>query len=407
MATAPSSLRSTLLAALGLACASAVALGMARFSYALLLPAMRADLGWSYFTAGAMNTANAAGYLLGALCMPWLLRRFDARTVLLAGGFFAAGLMALHGPVRSDWLLLILRCATGVASAASFVTGGLLAARLASALPVAASTTTFDMTHIAKPHIISPGLVLGLYYGGTGLGIIASTLLVPPWPWPVAWVALGGACLLATVATAFSTRALRQPPSGQAQQNSAAWWPLMRAFGWGLAGYAGFGLGYIGYMTFAITLLREQGLASAWQQGFYALLGVGVLVSSWLWAGLLQRWRGGQTMSLLNGLLALATLLPVVSTHVAVVLISGALFGAVSLTVVASTTALVRHNLPGAQWPAGITLFTVVFAAGQIVGPVLVGAVADGAGGLQRGFVISAALLALGSLCASRQRALA
>ena len=31
---------------------------------------MRADLGWSYFTGGAMNTVNAAGYLVGALIAP-------------------------------------------------------------------------------------------------------------------------------------------------------------------------------------------------------------------------------------------------------------------------------------------------------------------------------------------------
>jgi hypothetical protein len=46
--------------AAALALAAAVSLGLARFSYALLLPPMRADLGWSYFTAGAMNTVNAA-----------------------------------------------------------------------------------------------------------------------------------------------------------------------------------------------------------------------------------------------------------------------------------------------------------------------------------------------------------
>jgi hypothetical protein len=39
------------------------------------------------------------------------------------------------------------------------------------------------------------------------------------------------------------------------------------------------------------------------------------------------------------------------------------------LSVVASTTALVRHNLPPSQWAAGISAFTIVFAAGQIVGP--------------------------------------
>ena len=46
-----------------------MSLGLARFSYALLLPPMRSDLGWSYLTAGAMNTVNAAGYLLGALAV--------------------------------------------------------------------------------------------------------------------------------------------------------------------------------------------------------------------------------------------------------------------------------------------------------------------------------------------------
>ena len=56
--------------ALALALAAAVSLGLARFSYALLLPPMRAELHWSYFVAGAMNTANAAGYLVGALLAP-------------------------------------------------------------------------------------------------------------------------------------------------------------------------------------------------------------------------------------------------------------------------------------------------------------------------------------------------
>jgi hypothetical protein len=159
-------------------------------------------------------------------------------------------------------------------------------------------------------------------------------------------------------------------------------------------------------MTFVITLLREQGLGDGVRMAFYALLGAGVIASSWLWAGLLQRWRGGQTLALLNGLLAVATALPVLSTHIAAVFLSGALFGSVFLSVVASTTALVRHNLPAASWPAGITLFTIVFAAGQIVGPSLVGWVSDGPGGLLRGLAVSAGLLATGAVLALRQRPL-
>jgi len=47
-----------------------------------------------------------------------------------------------------------------------------------------------------------------------------------------------------------------------------------------------------------------------------------------------------------------------------------------------------------------------VFAAGQIVGPTLVGWVADGAGGLRGGLACSAAVLALGALIAWGQRPL-
>ena len=109
-------------------------------------------------------------------------------------------------------------------------------------------------------------------------------------------------------------------------------------------------------------------------------------------------------MRLLNALLAIATLLPVLSAHPLAVFASGVLFGGVFLSVVASTTALVRHNLPHAAWPAGISAFTIVFAAGQIVGPSLVGWVADGAGGLRGGLACSAGALLLSALIASGQK---
>lgn len=384
MNSTPAALAGTLRTASALALAAAVSLGLSRFAYALLLPPMRADLGWSYVTAGAMNTANAAGYLAGALLAPRLLRRFDARALMLAGGAAAAVLLALHGAVRSDALLYTLRALTGVASAAGFIGGGLLAARLAAQTP----------RH--------GGLVLGIYYGGTGVGIVAAALGVPPLPWALAWGLLGVLALLATAVTAAATGALSAPPQRGAVPVPA---PLRR-FGFALAGYGLFGVGYIGYMTFIVTLLREQGLSAPVVTAFYVLLGVGVLASSFLWAGLLQRQRGGVPLALLNTLLALATVLPVLSSAAVAVFVSGALFGSVFLSVVASTTALVRHNTPPAAWPAGIAAFTIVFAAGQIVGPVWVGAVADGPGGLLRGLGLSAAALALGAVLAARQRPL-
>ena len=384
--------RAALRVAAALALGAAVSLGLARFSYALLLAPMRADLGWTYLTAGAMNTVNAGGYLVGALLAPRWLAHFDARAVLLAGCAAAALLLAAHGAVTGDAALYLLRLLTGVASAATFVSGGLLAARLAGT------------------HPDSAGLMLGIYYGGTGIGIVASALLLPPliglpsahaWQW--GWVALGVAAALSTALMAASTGALAAPPTRAGARAPFDW----RPFGFGLAGYFMFGLGYIGYMTFVITLLREQQLGTTQIVAFFVLLGAGVVASSWLWAGLLQRCRGGAALALLNALLALATVLPVLSVHPLAVYASGLLFGSVFLSLVASTTALVRHNLPAALWPGGISAFTIVFAIGQIVGPSAVGWIADGSGGLQRGLIGSALALALGAVLAWRQKPLA
>jgi predicted MFS family arabinose efflux permease len=390
----------TLVVVAALALAAAVSLGLARFSYALLLPPMRADLGWSYTTAGAMNTVNAAGYLAGALLAPGWLRRFGARRALLAGGIGSALLLAAHGVVTSDTALYLLRALTGVASAATFVSGGVLAARLGGSGPRAGDAGR------APP----AGLVLGIYYGGTGIGIVISALLVPPLSalpiahaWQSAWIALGAVALIATGVTAAATRGL--DPRSDAPAPAARF--DARRLACGLGAYFLFGLGYIGYMTFVVTLLREQRLSGAVIAVFYALLGVAVLGSSFVWAGLLQRHRGGGALRLLNALLALATVLPVLSAHPVAVFASGVLFGGVFLSVVASTTALVRHNLPAAAWPAGIAAFTIVFAAGQIVGPTLVGWLADGAGGLRGGLACSAGVLLLGALVASGQKPLA
>ena len=389
---------SPLRVALALSLGAAVSLGITRFAYGLLLPPMRADLGWSYALAGGMNTANAFGYLIGALVMPALMRRFGPTRLLVWGAVLASAFMAASGFVEAAPALLLQRWLAGFASAWVFVAGGLLAARLGLAHPTRA------------------GLLLGIYYGGTGFGILLSALLVPlvlhaaadvPHGWAWAWWMLGAVSTVATMVLAVTARGLERQIAHLTTLAVNMRPTSIRRFAWALAGYTLFGAGYIGYMTFVIALLREQGASASGITLFYSLLGVACVASSRLWAGLLDRYRDGRPQALLNALLGLATLLPVLSTAWPVALASGVLFGAVFLSVVASTTALVRHNLPQAQWAAGISAFTIVFALGQIVGPTVTGWISDGAGGLARGLVVSAITLWLGAAFASRQKPLA
>lgn len=388
-------LRRPYLTACALSLGAAISLGLSRFSYALLLPPMRADLGWTYLLSGSMNTGNALGYLLGALVTPALMRRCGAQTALVGGALLAGLFMMLSGLVVSAELLIVQRVLAGLASAFIFIAGGVLAARLSSLHPERA------------------GLLLGIYYGGTGVGIVLSALLVPlalaaaqahgaahAWQW--AWIALGSACLLATLAMAPPAAHIDGRPAAPGAHGQFR----LRPFGFGLAGYFMFGVGYIGYMTFVIALLREQGMAAATITVFYSALGLAVMASSRIWARMLDRYKGGQSLAILNGLLGLATLLPALTAAAPLVFASGVLFGAIFLSVVASTTALVRHNLPPHAWSSGISAFTTVFASGQIIGPSVIGWIADGAGGLQRGLIFSALALFAGAILASRQAAL-
>ena len=387
--------RRPFLTALALSLGAAISLGLSRFSYALLLPPMRSDLGWSYLLSGSMNTGNAFGYFVGALLTPALMRRSGAQTALVGGAILAGLFMMLSGLVVDADLLIVQRVLAGIASAFIFISGGVLAARLS----------------LLHPH--RAGLLIGIYYGGTGFGIVLSALLVPlalaaaqahgaahAWQW--AWIALGAVCLLATLAMALPAGHIDGAPATTSAHGKFR----LRPFAFGLAGYLMFGVGYIGYMTFVIALLKEQGMSAGTITLFYSVLGLAVIASSRIWARMLDRFKGGQSMAILNGLLAVATILPALTAAPLLVFASGLLFGAIFLSVVASTTALVRHNLPQHAWSAGISAFTTVFALGQIIGPSVIGWIADGPGGLQRGLIFSALALLVGAIFASRQRPL-
>lgn len=275
--------------ALALSVGAAVSLGITRFAYGLLLPAMRTDLGWTYTLAGAMNTANALGYFIGALLTPRLLRTRGPGELLWGGALMATVFMALSGFFTDANALLVQRLLAGIASALVFVAGGLLAARLGARY---------------QRH---GGLLLGIYYGGTGLGIVASALLVPwllerfagqahGWQW--SWWALALICAAGTAVMLWPARVMSAWALPQAQAAAGGPQQFQWAdFRYGLAGYTLFGVGYIGYMTFVVALLRSQGTTATAVTVFYALLGVAVMASSRIWARLLDKHHDGRPLA--------------------------------------------------------------------------------------------------------------
>ncbi len=391
---------------MAIALGAALALGLARFAYTLFLPWMVEDLAWSYTLAGSMNMANAAGYFFGTLLTVWLFKHYRVAHALLIGAIAASILMGLSALTTGTASLLLLRGLSGIASAPVFIGGGVLVARLGSLHPTRS------------------GLLIGIYYGGCGLGIVLSSWLVPlsvqwaqahavvhvwqPGWW---WLALVGLLLTGLMAVpCLSIPSDSNSLSQRSDSSASQYLPL-------IAGYGFFGMGYIGYMTFVVALLKSTGMDPQTVNLFYAVLGVSVMVSARLWATMLDKYRGGETMALLNFLLAVSCLIPAVaaisssgnslgSFAVMAVFASGIVFGGCFLSAVASTTVFIKHNLPSNQWIAGITVFTSIFGAGQVFGPVMVGWIADQSNGLAWGLVLSSAVLLLGSLFAYRQKPL-
>ena len=382
--------RSPILAVLALGMAATVGLGVARFAYALVLPAMRADLGWSYGEAGWLNTTNAMGYLAGALLASAVARSIGTRRMTLAGTAIAILSLASSAVLRDFALLNGARILAGFGGALAFVGGGVLASGLAAAADREAPGRA--------------GLILGIYYASPGLGIALSGIVVP-WVieargiagWPFAWWALAALCLPAVLFLFAGTRGLDVATRGA---GVTARVPIA----WIASGYFLFGAGYIAYMTFMIAFVRDGGGGALAQGAFWATVGCGAVVSAWAWRGVLDRLGGGRAFALICFLCALGAGVPALVPGVAAQFLSAALFGSTFFSVVASTTAFVRRNYPPEAWAAGIGAMTVAFGIGQIVGPIAVGVLNDMTGELRTGMAISAALLALGSALAFVQK---
>ncbi|WLB54092.1 YbfB/YjiJ family MFS transporter [Bradyrhizobium sp. 521_C7_N1_3] len=373
---------------LTLSLAATVGLGIGRFAYALVLPDMREDLGWSYSAAGFMNTINAVGYLVGALVASRLIQRVGWSAAIRGGTLACVAALATCALTGNFVALSLARLVLGLGAAAGFVAGGALAAAIAQSRPERAN------------------FLLSLFYAGPGIGILASGLIAPftlqyfgPGSWWLVWWAL---TLLSVVMT-VPLFLIRIESGVRFSEGSHATFAILPVLIY-LAGYFLFGAGYIAYMTFMIAYVRDGGGGAAAQAAFWSLIGLSAFVTPWVWRGVLALDRGGLATAIILGTNALGAALPMLGHSPAWLAVSAVVFGVAFFAVVGSTTAFVRFNYPPEAWPTAIAAMTISFGVGQTLGPIVVGAITDALGSLSYALNVSAALLALGAVAALCQR---
>jgi len=337
--------------ALALGLSVAICHGIGRFAYALLMPAMMAELQWTYEQASWINTANAMGYLAGTFTGLLLLRRYRAASLFTVGVLVTCASVAFMAWRLGFWWFVLLRILSGIGAAWAFSTGGALIAAIYAPDPGRKGTAT------------------ALFFGSAGIGMIATGALVPALlefqgepSWSIAWMCLGVFCFLLAPLSIHASRrgVLARPDTGAVMD-----FGLLRASWVSLVGYFGFAAAHTGYIFFIFAWTRAEALPWQHGAGMWIVLGVGILLSSRVWAGPMTRWPGPRILAACCLAVAIGTGVPLLHVSIWTVYLSALLVG-VSLFIAPSAMAvLARQSLPQPFWSAGLMVFSIVFSIGQ------------------------------------------
>jgi MFS family permease len=277
--------------------------------------------------------------------------------------------------------MVVWRSIAGFAGACTFVSGGVLVA-----------TLTQDPRKSAA--------ALAIYFCGISFAMLAAGLVLPSWfaargdqSWPSAWVAMAlGALLSAFLASWASRRVAPDAGSAVGARGSVPWSRLIPL----VACYFSFGLGFVGYMTFIIAWLRTKSATPLETSFIWSLLSIMAALAPIWWRGPLERWSGATVLAISTMLTGVGAALLLADDSMWMLAASATVFGGAFLITPAAVTAFGKASLPATAWGALVAGFTVAFAIGQIVGPLMTGWLADRYGSLGVGLAVSAAILIAG-----------
>lgn len=361
---------------IGLA-ALAVAMGIGRFSFTPLLPLMQQDSGISIAQGSWLATANYVGYLVGALACA--LTTPAPRRIIQWGLVAIAALTAGMGLTGAFWLWIALRFFAGVASA--YVLVGVSA----WAMPILARR--------------QKGTWSGHVFSGVGIGILLAGVIgltagLMAWRSQVTWLMLGVVAAVSAVVIWLSLTEDGAPAAATAPPSTA---PLGRRAWVAAFCYGCFGYGYIIPATFLPAQARAVIADPAVFGWVWPVLGAAAAVSTILGARLLPILSPRRLWIYSKWVLAAGVVASVFATNLYVLLFAALCVGGTFVVITMAGIEEARH-LGGAQAPRLIAVYTTAFAAGQIIGPLTVGAFGGGMAGPS---LLAAAILVVSALALS------
>jgi len=360
-------------------CSLIVTVGVARFSYSLLLPIMQDNAGLTESSGGWLATTNYMGYMLGVM--------------------LAASLNNLHHKYYLHRVYLILSIIT---SAAMVVTTDIITwAVLRFIAGVCASGGMIIASGLILKWLVKNNhrAELGIHFSGVGLSIIVTSLLVETMlamsaSWQQQWLALS---VMATIVAIPAWLWMPHPSTNSQMENDVKDNPPSKAFTlMMLLAYFCAGYGFVVSSTFIVDIVENVDELRGFGGLAFILIGLAATPAALIWDRIAR--RIGYLKALLAAyiLQAVGIILPALNDTLPAVVISALLFGGTFIACVSLVLTMAGKFFPSnpAKFMGTMTLS---FGVAQIIAPVCTGYIAEAFGNYNIGLYLSATIMMIGA----------
>nr|WP_285849803.1 YbfB/YjiJ family MFS transporter [Niallia taxi] len=357
-----------------------IAMGFSRFAYTPILPLMQHDLSFSDVIAGYLATSNYAGYLFGAIFAGAITLKGRRILILRMNLLINILSTALMGVVSSNFIWIVLRLLSGFSSAMILIlASGLVLERLASR-----NKSNWS----------------GVFYGGVGLGIFLSSLIIPSlnnlFSWKGTWMGLAVVSLILFIFVWMWLKETPQEIKIQNQEINPNFPPTKWLF-WLMIAYGLEGLGYIVTGTFIISIAQETPAFENNATIVWMIVGLAAIPSCFIWTLLAQKSGFVKSLILAMILQAIGVVLPVLYISEVSFVTSALLFGATFMGITSLVTTLAQKINPSISAKT-IGSLTAIYAGGQLIGPSLAGIISSHTKSFDAALIGASCVIFIGAL---------
>ena len=362
-------------------------LGLGRFVFGMLLPDMKIDLNMSITQAGFLGTSNFIGYLSGLIFAGTFYTKFGASKLIMRS-LLTQGVTMLLMAISTNYLQIAFLY---------FLSGFF-----------GALTTISIMSYITQivPKNIR-GKAAGILYTGGGFAIVLSGYTVPFMErfhgvesWRFTWGIFAIITILIALVVKFGLQN-KVPNKSIQQKQKHSYFAVIKDKKFIQIGglYFCFGITYVIYITFfVLASVDKWHVSTDLSASFWILLGFLSMLSGPIFGILSDRIGRYKTVSIVFFIQTISNLIMALNLPASSLWISASLFG-ISVWAIPSIMAVLTAETFGIEKTASLfSKITLIFALGQILGPIGAGYITDLSHDFSYAFGLSSAVTFLAFL---------